>query len=590
MFSLSKNIKYPLLLVLVLFLQCLGIPVVYAGLAAKSNIDAVLVVDVSGSMNTSDKNKVSNEAMKMFVDMSSLQGDKIGVVAYTDQVVGEKAPIKITSEQDKNEIKSFISKLENRSFTDITVGVKEAVKILESGHDPAHFPMIVLLADGNNALDPKSGRTQQQSDQEMQQAIKTAKAKGFPIYTIGLNADGKLNKTLLEKIATETGGKFFMTSTADSLPKILSEIFADHLKLKVIPVKSLVANGQFQDVTISIPNANVLEANISLMSNQPIEAKLFDSTGQERKIPSNDIYYSTSKAYSLIKLVKPSQGDWKLKVKGINQNKIDINLVFNYDLELKMNQPPAKKYGAGDTVKIAAYFETNGAKVTNPDLYKNSKGTLLVTDLKTKQVQKLDLTNTGNSFAGDYKIPDASKYEVKVRAEEKSFYRETQSFILDAEGATTSGQTTKKVEEEPFPWMLVFGSVLGLLVVGALVLFVLSVIKKANKGFTGQIAIEIRDENTGEKTTPQYKKLHAFKGKVKLHQLLQLAPEFSETDKIIFFPGKNDTIILQNNSTCTIEKAGRALDASKGIELKNNDRVRISLQSIDKSIFLEFIL
>ncbi|WP_052947457.1 vWA domain-containing protein [Aneurinibacillus tyrosinisolvens] len=590
MFCLRKSTKYPLLLLLALLFQLFCIPSAYAAPAMKSNIDAVLVVDVSGSMNASDKNKVSNEAMKMFVDMSSLQGDKIGVVAYTDQVAREKAPITITSEQDKNEIKSFINKLENRSFTDIAVGVKEAVKILESGHDPSHYPMVVLLADGNNALDPKSGRTQQQSDREMQQAIQTAKANAFPIYTIGLNADGKLNKTVLEKIAAETDGKFFMTNTADSLPKILSEIFADHLKLKVVPLKSLVANGQFQDVTISIPNSNVLEANISLMSTQPVEAKLFDNTGQERKIPSSNVYYSKSNAYSLIKLVKPAYGDWKLKVKGINQNKIDINLVFNYDLELKMDPLPAKKYSAGDTIKVNASFETNGAKVANPDLYKNIKSVLLVTDLQTKQVHKIDLHNTGTAFTGDFKLPEAHSYEVKVRAEEKSFYRETQPVTITAGQGATGVQAAKQPVEKPFPWMLTIGSILGLLLVAALVIFLLSVVKKANKGFTGQLAIEIRDENTGEKTSPQYKKLHAFKGKVKLHQLLQLAPEFAETDKIVFFPGRNDTVILKNNSACVIEKAGRALDASKGIELKNNDRIRISLQSIEKSISLEFIL
>ncbi|MDF2725162.1 MAG: hypothetical protein K0Q59_4837, partial [Paenibacillus sp.] len=67
-------------------------------------MDAVLAMDASTSMNDSDKNKVANEAMKMFVDMSSVSGDKIGLLSYTDQIVREKALLKINSTNDKEEL------------------------------------------------------------------------------------------------------------------------------------------------------------------------------------------------------------------------------------------------------------------------------------------------------------------------------------------------------------------------------------------------------------------------------------------------------------------------------------------------------
>ena len=57
---------------------------------ASSSMEGVLVVDVSNSMLTSDSDKISNEAMKMFIDMASLKGDKIGVIAYSDEVRSKK--------------------------------------------------------------------------------------------------------------------------------------------------------------------------------------------------------------------------------------------------------------------------------------------------------------------------------------------------------------------------------------------------------------------------------------------------------------------------------------------------------------------
>lgn len=561
-----------------------------------NNMDAVLVVDVSNSMTQSDKNKVSNEAMKMFVDMTSIQANKVGVVAYTDKIEREKALLEINSEEDKNDIKAFIDSLQKGAYTDIAVGVTEAVKILDAGRNPNNAPIIVLLADGNNYLNKASSRTQAQSDQELQQAVKEAKDKGYPIYTIGLNADGQLNRSTLQQIAAETNGKFFETSTADKLPQILSEIFANHLKLKVVPVKSFVANGQAQEIPIPIPNGSVMEANISIMSQKAVEVKLFDPAGKEVQIPSNQVRLSKSNAYTIIKLVKPQQGDWKLQVKGAPKEKIDINLIFNYDLQLEMEPVTAKSFKAGDVVPIKAALVSNGQKVASPDLYKQMKATLIVNDKTDNKTNEVALNNTGSGFEGSFTIPSDHTYEIKIKAEDTSFYRETKPFLVDAAKTAGSGAskpnttTDPAAESKPFPWMTVVGGTVVLILLIGAGLYALSIYRKANKGFAGQIAIEIVDEDTGEKSNPQYKKLNAFKGKVKLHQLLQLAPEFAETEKVIFLPGKNDTLIIENRSSCRIEKAGRVLDASKGKELKKNDRIKISLTNVNKSLYVDYIV
>ncbi|GAE08589.1 hypothetical protein JCM10914_4894 [Paenibacillus sp. JCM 10914] len=58
---------------------------------------------------------------------------------------------------------------------------------------------------------------------------------------------------------------------------------------------------------------------------------------------------------------------------------------------------------------------------------------------------------------------------------------------------------------------------------------------------------------------------------------------------MVFRPGKNDRIILTNHSSAVVEKSGRALDAAKGTELKNGDRIRVALQQTDKTILLEYL-
>ncbi|MFD1772757.1 vWA domain-containing protein [Paenibacillus rhizophilus] len=560
---------------------------------ASSQIDAVLVLDVSNSMKTSDKNNIAGEAMKMFIDMLSAKGDKVGVVAYTDEVQREKALLTINSASDKQDLKDFIGGLDKGAYTDIAVGVDEAVKVLQNGSDPSHEPMIVLLADGNNDLNEASGRTQSESDKMLGAAVETAKKKGYPIYTIGLNADGKLNKESLAKLSDQTGGKAFATDTADDLPEILSEIFADHLKLKVVPVQSITASGSYQEVTVNVPNASVLEANISIISSKPVTAKLTDPSGASVVIPSNNVLLSKSSTYSLLKLLSPKEGDWKLQIKGVPKDKIDINLIFNYDLELKMEAPASKTYKKGDKISISARLFTGGTQVNEAELYRNMKAVLLATDLDTGKTAELPLDNSSGEFKGSFEVKDSHNYELKVRAEESSFYRESNTVQINAGGSATQAPAAagngNETQDGGMSWTLIL-VIAGILLVLAAAFVIWMLWKKASQGFVGQLVIEVIDGNTGEKTYPQYKKLTGFRGKFNLHQLLQLAPELKESEKLVFTPGSNDRLQLRGGDGIAVEKSGRAVDASRGLELKSGERVSVPLRSVDKTIMLEYLV
>ncbi|MBO0961662.1 VWA domain-containing protein [Neobacillus sp. MM2021_6] len=562
-------------------------------LHSTSRIEGMLVVDVSNSMKSSDPQNISSEAMKMFIDMASLNGDKIGAIAYSDEVMREKALVKIHSEPDKQDLKDFVDSVEKYTYTDLSTGVKEAVKVLGSSHEQGYFPLIVLLADGNNELNPKKSKTVAEADEDLKKAVADARTKGYPIYTIGLNADGKLNKEVLTGVAESTNGKFFEATSADKLPGILSEIFANHLKLKIVPVDQLVGNGDFQDIKITVPNENVLEANISLMSSQPVEVKLVDPSGKELAVPSDQVLLSRSKSYSMLKLRKPVEGDWTLKVKGVPQDKIDINLVFNYDLQLKLAPFAKQSYKAGETVEISAAFEDNGTAISDKEIYKSMNATVYVKDLDKGKTESFALNSGEQGFTGQFKLGASTSYEVVVKAEDSSFFRETEPQKMTVQRSGAAPVTAKPVvsseEEQPFPWLYVVGGLVGALVLAALAYLLLEKIKQAGRGFSGQIVVEMKDEDTGERTSPQFKKLKNFKGKFRLHQLLSLSPAFAETEGVVFKPAPGDALLLVNNSNCTIEKGGRAIDAKKGLVIKRNERLRIIPKKINKTIYIEYI-
>ena len=561
-----------------------------------AQLDAVLVIDASGSMKETDPNKLGLEGVKLFVDMLGFTDNQVGVITYGSEV-SQTYPMDIVKTQsDKEEIKQFVNGItRDLEYTDITAGLKEAVKMLNGRSTSQNSPLIVVFTDGNNAIGGVANRTLANIDTDLAAIISEAQTKGYPIYTIGLNDNGKLNEAYLEKISVDTKAKAFATKDPAELPDILTEIFAAHSNLKVQSLGNMTGTGNFEEVKVNIPNANVLEANLSATSSQPVEFKLVDPSGSDRGIPSQDITLHTSSNYSLLKLNRPTQGDWKLYVKGIPGDQINIDLVYNYDIEVTMKPLTQKNYGVGDLLEVGAYLSLQGSAINDPNLYKSAKAFLVLTDVATGIETRINMTVQGQEFVGQYTLKDKGDYRVKVIVEDTSYLRESKEEQLQVGAATTVASTTTpntedKPEEEGTP--LWFYIVLSLLGIAALIgiIVALKAYKIAKTPLVGQIVLELMDNSTGKLTPPQYKKLNLFKGKVSLHALLGFAPEFKETEKVILKAAPGDKVILYNNSAYAIEKSGRVIKVSEGIELKKGDKLSMNIGDSGQTVQIEYLL
>lgn len=631
-----------------------------ASINEASKIDAVLVLDTSGSMSYSDPDKISIEAIKMFIDMCSEKGDKIGIIAYSDIIVLETGLKEIKSIDTKNELKRIAEKIPRRADTDIGLALKRAVETLERQGDQSHSPIIILLSDGKTDLG-KSARTEKQSKMDMKDALEIAEYKGYPIYTIGLNADKTVDERELEQISSKTKAKSFITDTADNLPQILSEIFANHMKLKIVSPGYIRGTGEFEDVKINIPDPNVIEANISILTSNPIELKLYNSDGNEVALPSPNTYYSVSGNYSMVKIINPKQGDWLLKVKGITGDKIKINLIFNYNLGLIMEATPNTDVHKNDVIAVNAHLTSNGNRLDGTEIYKNLIAKLIVTDIDTGDIKEETLSFNGTNFSGNYKIENNHRYELKVQAEGPNFYRISNSveinvenrqpiisenignqkitkgkkktldlskYIVDPDGDsltyTVASESNEVVAADITGDILTldgkkvgntnifitasdgksqsinieFGAkvgtilpyifiILAIILIIILLFFVLPFIKNANRPLIGQLVIKVIDTDSNKIiSTPQYRRLDEYKGKVSLFDVLRLEPlsDYVETEKIFFTRGKYDSVIIRNLSQCIIQNQYSTIDAKKGYTMKQNDEITVILNNVPKSI------
>ncbi|WP_027623026.1 vWA domain-containing protein [Clostridium lundense] len=545
-----------------------------------SNLDVIFVLDASGSMKNSDPEDIRIEAIKMFLDMAQLKGNKVGLVAYSDGIVREHNLSNIDSSEDKNRIKNMASNIPFGQKTDTGAGLLEGAKLLDSEHNKANRPVIILLSDGKN--DPL--RSSAESLNDLNKGINLCKEKGYPVYTIGLNYDGTVDKAQLSEVSNGTKGKNYITNTAADLPKILTDIYADNSKLKVQDKGTIKLNGNFQELKIDIPNANVLEANISMISDKPVEVKLINPKGTEVPIPSSNAEFTHSKKYSMLKIIKPEEGQWTLKVKGVNGSSIKVSYVFNYDIQIEGKFTPSNAH-KGDKVNVEAYFVNNGQKVSDKELYNKVKGKLIIKNLKDNSIKEVPLTIEGDAFKGEYSIPDSEKYELKVRVDGDSFYRESSSVIVGGANTTSAANNTPKesIFKKPLFW-----GIIGVVILAIISAVIMKMAKRKRVHGFGRVEIKIKDETTNEILQPQFRSLKGYRGSFSLFEVLGLKEEYEETEGARFIFRNDDSIELVNKSECVVQKSGRKLNKDSNVRLYNGNKVTVVLNKISKSVTVEF--
>jgi hypothetical protein len=170
--------------------------------------------------------------MGLFIDKLGMSGDRVGVVAYAGEVVGYLPLVSLTDEDAQSALRLFITGLNYAGWTDHSPALEKAVSLLsESEYTDERERMVLLLTDGNMDIAPHTRRTYADAQADLERVIGQAIINYIPIYTVGLNHDGTLNRAYIEHIAQTTGGQAFETASADALPDIIGEILNDKLSL-----------------------------------------------------------------------------------------------------------------------------------------------------------------------------------------------------------------------------------------------------------------------------------------------------------------------------------------------------------------------
>jgi Mg-chelatase subunit ChlD len=155
---LRKSYKFVLLFIAVFALNFLG-----GGLQAtperaglsQENIAVILLIDTSGSMRSTDPQRLRETAARVFIDLLSPE-DYLGLITF-DHEANVVLPLqKVSSSANKELFKEKLSpQLEPRGNTDFTRALKAAAEQFRKTDAGGARPVAVLLTDGEPDPDPR---------------------------------------------------------------------------------------------------------------------------------------------------------------------------------------------------------------------------------------------------------------------------------------------------------------------------------------------------------------------------------------------------------------------------------------------------
>lgn len=207
----------------------------------RKGVDIFIALDVSKSMLAEDvaPNRLEKAKHEIAAFIDRLRGDRIGLICFSG-ISFVQCPLTL----DYSAAKLFLSDIDTHLIPQPGTAISSAIEMARQSFvtkELKHKVLIIITDGEDHEGDPV-------------EAAKKAAEEGVVIYTIGIGTPGgapipefdthgnrvgykkdregkivttKLDVLTLEKVAFETGGKYYISSTGESeLDKIYEEIYA----------------------------------------------------------------------------------------------------------------------------------------------------------------------------------------------------------------------------------------------------------------------------------------------------------------------------------------------------------------------------
>jgi Ca-activated chloride channel family protein len=168
----------------------------------------VFLIDVSGSMDSSDKLGILKSGFKLMTDnLRSI--DKVAIVTYSSTV---NVLLPSTTGDQKDRIKKAINSLSAGGSTAGAAALSKAYEIAIKNMVTNGNNRVIIGTDGDFNVGAAS-------DEELTELIKSKLQSGIYLTVLGVG-EGNLNESMMEQVANKGNGNYEYIDNADQMKKV----------------------------------------------------------------------------------------------------------------------------------------------------------------------------------------------------------------------------------------------------------------------------------------------------------------------------------------------------------------------------------
>ncbi len=405
--------------------------------APAQGVDAVLVIDSSGSMKETDPRRLRVAAAKMFTSLLS-PDDRVGVISFSDDAY---PVVHLLPATQANEARIFagIDKVSARGvYTNLHAAVARGARMLGDEGRPGHRKLLVLLSDGH--MDLGDADKDAELTRQVREALAPQLARdGVEVYAIAFTEASDM--ALMRDLARATGGMARMASNAKALQSAFSTLFESAKSPDMLPIEG----GEFQ-VDQAVSEVTLVAAK---SGGETIALERPDGKRLTAAAPGGTRWFQSSE-FDMITIAHPAPGRWRLLSSGQDDR---AYVVTNLGLVAGTDRPAAP---VEKPVRITAWLAQDGARLTKPELLAQTEFGMEITQPDGTAV-KLPLADQG--IAGDEKAGDGvytnrlrfiqvGPHRIRVVAHGPTFEREKVIF-LDVQPKSPPAAAANDAKEPP---------------------------------------------------------------------------------------------------------------------------------------------
>lgn len=419
--SIVKRWITSILLVLLIYVSLSSIYVNAADSDANQYLhrsNVIFVTDESGSMKHTDPDNNRYEAIKLFLGEMANEGNYVGSISFGEDLVDSSDIRLMNGQAAKDALLADISDQEYSDYTNIGLGLLEAIEMLDNGRNEKLDAAIILLTDGNTEMPDTAQR--QLSMENKAEAIERARKAGYKIYTICLNVNGAADSTEMKQIAEATGGEFVEVDSSKDLNDVETVfnkcIFNSFEDMNFSDLELIIGQNGAVTTDFEIPEIGVEEINV-LFQGKLHGCELVDSDGNSYKEGDDSTVVVEGANFRLIKVEKPLGGKWQATALGDPETVIGLRLLYNSNFYVTSRMESPNEVHVRDVVKVIAQIGTDDGIVTDTSKYKDMSGTVIITYGGEEKTYPMKIQDEG--FVYEMPVSDEGTYYISVNVANK---------------------------------------------------------------------------------------------------------------------------------------------------------------------------